>query len=192
MKRRETTSKTNADTNTICWKRSILYYMILIMSNNGRVDIASPSTSKLFQMYDKIPAKQCTTYRSATEGIWDETVLSTAFFSTENIKILQNGIRAGVYKRSNSQYIVGQQDCDSLKIIMRAMFLQYSANGTENVREQIQALNQLVLDYSIKQVYGEAKGYLKYMNDVSTLPVPMAHPVLMNMKNKDLVMKEWF
>ncbi len=166
--------------------------MILIMSNNGRVDIASPSTSKLFQMYDKIPAKQCTTYRSATEGIWDETVLSTAFFSTENIKILQNGIRAGVYKRSNSQYIVGQQDCDSLKIIMRAMFLQYSANGTENVREQIQALNQLVLDYSIKQVYGEAKGYLKYMNDVSTLPVPMAHPVLMNMKNKDLVMKEWF
>ena len=69
--------------------------------NNGRVDIKSPNTSSLFEMYDKIPANQCATFRNATEGLWDETILSNAFFSQENIKILQNGIRAGVYKRSN-------------------------------------------------------------------------------------------
>jgi hypothetical protein len=159
---------------------------------NGRVDIKTPNTTALFQLYDKIPANQCATYRGATDGLWDKTVLSDAFFSAANIQIIQNGIRSGVYKRSKSQYIIAPQDCDSLKIIMRSIFLQNSTNNIDHTREQIQALNQLVLDYCIEQVYGEAQGYLKYLTDVSTLAVPMAHPILANMKDKDLVMKEWF
>ena len=59
-------------------------------TNNGRVDIKSPNSSKLFQMYDKIPANQCTTFRSATEGLWDETILSQVYFSNQNIQIIQN------------------------------------------------------------------------------------------------------
>ena len=100
--------------------------------NNGRVDIKTPNTSKLFQMYDKIPANQCVTFRNPTEGLWDETPLSQAFFSQQNIQMLQNGIRAGVYNRSNGQYVIGPQDCDSLKIIMRSVFLQQSANQPGN------------------------------------------------------------
>ena len=89
--------------------------------NNGRVDIKSPNTSTLFEMYDKIPANQCVTFRNPTEGLWTDTDLSQVFFSQQNIQILQNGIRAGVYHRSNSQYRIGPQDCDSLKIIMRSV-----------------------------------------------------------------------
>jgi hypothetical protein len=122
-------------------------------TNNGRVDIKTPNTSKLFQMYDKIPANQCTTFRSATEGLWDSTILSQVFFSEQNIQIIQNGIRAGVYKKSNGQYVIGPQDCDSLKIIMRSVFLQYSANQPNNISEQITELNKIVLDYCIQQVY---------------------------------------
>ena len=48
---------------------------------NGRVDIKTPNTSKLFQMYDKIPAHQCSSFRNPTEGLWDQTTLSVAFFS---------------------------------------------------------------------------------------------------------------
>ena len=44
--------------------------------NNGRIDIKSPNTNALFQMYDKIPANQCVTFRNATEGLWTETYLS--------------------------------------------------------------------------------------------------------------------
>ena len=51
---------------------------------NGRVDIASPDTKSLFDMYDKIPAHQCTTYRDALEGQWDTSQLSDAYFSKEN------------------------------------------------------------------------------------------------------------
>jgi len=159
---------------------------------NGRVDIKTPNTSNLFQMYDRIPANQCTTYRDATEGIWTSTPLSNLFFSKENVQILQNGIRAGVYKRSNGQYIIGQQDCDALKIIMRSVYLQHSSNQTDNIPQQINQLNKMVLDYCIQQVYGEAQGYLKYIDDASTLVVPLAPPVMASNTDKELYFKGWF
>jgi hypothetical protein len=160
--------------------------------NNGRINIKSPNTSALFEMYDKIPANQCVTYRNATEGLWDSTPLSQAFFSLENIQILQNGIRAGVYQRSNGQYVIGQQDCDSLKVIMRSVFLQHAANQPNNIPQQISELNKMVLNYCIQQVYSEAQGYMKYVDDVSTLVVPIAHPVQASNTDRTIEFKSWF
>ncbi len=160
--------------------------------NNGRVNIKSPDTSALFKMYDKIPANQCVTFRNPTEGLWNETPLSQAFFSQENIQIIQNGIRSGVYKRSNGQYVIGVQDCDSIKIIMRSVFLQYSANKPSSIPQQIIELNNIVLNYCVQQVYSEAQGYMKYMDDVSTLVVPIAHPVQASNNDRQLELKSWF
>jgi hypothetical protein len=160
--------------------------------NNGRVDIKSPNTSTLFQMYDKIPANQCVTFRNATEGLWTSDSLSNAFFSEQNIQIIQNGIRAGVYHRSNGQYVIGPQDCDSLKIVMRSVFLQNSANQPNNIPQQIAQLNNIVLEYCIQQVYSEAQGYMKYINDASTLVVPISHPVMANENDRQLELKPWF
>ena len=160
--------------------------------NNGRVNIKTPNTSALFQMYDKIPANQCATFRNATEGLWNETQLSKAYFSQQNIQIIQNGIRAGIYQRSNGQYVIGPQDCDSLKIVMRSVFLQYSANQPNNIQQQIAQLNKMVLEYCIQQVYSEAQGYMKYVDDVSTLVVPIAHPVQVSNTDRQLEFKGWF
>jgi hypothetical protein len=160
--------------------------------NNGRVDIKSPSTSSLFQMYDKIPANQCVTFRNPTEGLWNDTNLSQAFFSQQNIQMLQNGIRAGVYERSNGQYVIGPQDCDSLKIVMRSVYLQHAANQPNNIPQQVIELNKIVLNYCIQQVYSEAQGYMKYLYDVSTLAVPIAHPVMADNTDRELVLKPWF
>ena len=159
---------------------------------NGRVDIKTPSTSNLFQMYDKIPAQQCTTFRNPVEGLWDETNLSLAFFSQQNIQMIQNGIRAGVYYKSNGQYTIGQQDCDSLKIVMRSVYLQNSSNQPNDIPSQISNLNKMVLDFCIQQVYGEAQGYMKYIDDASTLVIPIAHPVMANNNDRELVLKPWF
>ena len=160
--------------------------------NNGRVDIKTPNTSDLFKMYDKIPANQCVTFRNPTEGLWNDTTLSIAFFSQQNIQMLQNGIRAGVYNKSNGQYTIGPQDCDSLKIIMRSVYLQYAANQINNISEQVAELNQIVLNYCVQQVYGEAQGYMKYINDASTLVVPIAHPVMADNTDRQLFLKSWF
>ena len=169
-------------------------------STNGRVDILTsksaseaPDISNLFAMYDKIPANQCSTFREPTLGQWDETSLSKAYFSQNNIQIIQNGIRAGVYKKSNSQYIVAPQDCDALKIIMRSVFLQNSVNLEHDIQGQILALNQMVLDYCIHHVYSEAQGYMKYLHDVSTLAVPLATPVMTSQNDRrNYKMPNWF
>ena len=164
-------------------------------SSNGRVDIISkePNLCNLFAMYDKIPVNQCTTLREPTLGLWNDTPLSQAYFSQENMQIIQNGIRAGVYQSSNGQYVVGQQDCDSLKIIMRSVFLQHAANQPQNIAGQIEELNKIVLDYCIYHVYDEAKGYMKYLHDASTLVVPIAHPIqATQFDRKDFKLKPWF
>lgn len=173
------------------------YNMNSSKNSNGRVDIInktqSPDISNLFAMYDKIPANQCATLREPTLGQWDETPFSTAYFSKENILIIQNGIRAGVYKKSNGQYTVGQQDCDALKVIMRSVFLQHAMNQPTNISGQIEQLNLIVLDYCIHHVYSEAQGYMKYLYDVSTLAVPMASPIVESQKDKNnYLMPNWF
>jgi hypothetical protein len=166
-------------------------------TSNGRVDIINktqaPDINNLFLMYDKIPANQCATYREPTLGQWDETPLSKAYFSKENIQIIQNGIRVGVYNKSNKQYIVAPQDCDTLKIIMRSIFLQHAANQPDNIPGQIEELNKIVLDYCIFHVYSEAQSYMKYLHDVSTLAVPLATPIVESQKDKNnYLMPNWF
>lgn len=160
---------------------------------NGRVNIIQPpNTNSLFNLYDRIPAKQCTTYRNPTEGIFDKTPLIDSYFSKENIENIQQGIIRGVYDRSNGQYHIGNQDCDSLKIIMRSVYLQNSVNLPTQIPEQIKALNNMVLNYCINQVYGEVQGYMKYLYDASTLYTPIEPPVLSYTNDKQLEWKGWF
>ena len=145
--------------------------------NNGRIDIMGPNTSPLFQLYDQSNnVNKSTSYKNAMVGNLENTLLSNAFFSAENIQIIQNAIKAGVYHKSNGQHVIGNQDEDTLKIIMRSIFLQFSNNKPHNITQQIVELNKLVSEYAIPQVINEADSYLKYKKDVSTLAVPHARP----------------
>ena len=161
--------------------------------SNGRVNILGPNSDVRFSMSDKIPINS-TNYscRDAMTGNWYDTKLSVAFFSAQNIKIIQNGIRAGVFNKSNKQYVVGEQNVDELQMIMRGLFLQYAKNLPDNIPQQIQELNKIVLDYAVNQVYGEADGYMKYKRDASTLVVPLAMPILSYSNDKQLELKKWF
>ena len=161
------------------------------MDFNGRVNIMQENTNNLFSLQDKIPVQQTTGYRDALQGNLIDSPLSCAFFSKENIDILQNGIRAGVYKKSNNQFVIGRQSDEVLKVIMRSTFLSNSANMPTHIPQQIKALNDLVLEYCINQVFGETQGYMKYLYDASTLVVPIDRPTFSN-TNKTLEFKGWF
>lgn len=163
------------------------------INSNGRINLLSQDTNKLFSMTDRIPIiSRVADYSEAMTGNWSDTLLSTTYFSSKNIKIIQNGIRIGVFQRSNGQYLIGEQNEDELKIIMRGVFLQNSLNIQNNIKEQVENLNKIVLDYAIPQIYGEAQGYMKYKYDVSTLAVPMEHPIMSKTNNKQLELKKWF
>lgn len=159
---------------------------------NGRVDILGDKAPNVFQLYDRVPVNnKITSYRQALTGNWENNMVSNVFFSAENIQIIQNGIRAGVYKLSNQRFLIGQQDLDTLKIIMRSIFLQHSLNDNKNVTQQVEGLNKLVINYSVPQIIGEAEGYVKFKNDVSTMAMPMDRPTSTYASNT-LELKPWF
>jgi len=161
-------------------------------STNGRVNINGPNMNQ-FQLYDKIPTNtECTTFHDAMIGNFTESNLSRAYFSAANIQIIQNGIRAGVYRISNNQYIIDNQNCDTLKVIMRSIFLQSSVNLPDNIPQQIKSLNDLVIEYCVKHIYSEARSYIIYKHDVSTMYTPIDRPVQVDVDDKTLELKPWF
>ena len=118
---------------------------------NGRIDIMGPNIDQ-FQLFDNPNNnyKNITSYKDALNGNWTTSLLSKAFFSKENIIILQNGIRAGVYRATGGLYSIGPQDETTLKVIMRSIYLQYSINNPNNITQQISELNNLVYEYAIQ------------------------------------------
>jgi len=163
--------------------------------NNGRVNILQnqEDPTVLFRMQERIALKnKATEYREALNGTWEDNILSRAFFSAKNIQILQNAIRAGVYEKSKNQYVVAPPNIDTLKIIMRSTYLTYAEHYPTKLREQIERLNSIVLDYAIPTTYNEAVGYLRYIEDQSTLVVPLDLPFNHDRQYKQLELKPFF
>jgi len=159
------------------------------IGTTGRVNIIDPNTTAVFTHQDHIPVKKCASYRDAMTGTWNNTPLSNAFFSKQNISNLQNQLRVGVYNKSNGQYKIGEQDCNELMTIMRSIFLQYAKNLPDNIPGQISKLNERVLNYSVKQVYNELVAYMNYKRDVSTIPCPISLPEMPKPNTKQLIYK---
>lgn len=163
---------------------------------NGRINIMDlPNPNVRFQMYEKIAVKnKSTEYRDSLNGILEDNVLSQVYFSSGNVQILQNGLRAGVYHMSGQKKIViPPQNIDNLKIIMRSMYLQYAEHRKDvSITKQVEELNKIVLDYIVPTLYNEVMGYLKYMEDQSTLVSPLEIPKSVDRDFKSLEWKKWF
>lgn len=162
---------------------------------NGRVNIIeNPDPTAVFKMQERIALKnKSTNYTSALAGNdWEDNILARVFFSAGNIQILQNGLRAGVYEMSNKQFVIPPQNVDQLKIVMRSTYLQFAEHLQENITKQVERLNKIVWDYVVPTVYNEAVGYMKYMQDQSSLVMPMDRPIHNDREYKQLELKAWF
>jgi hypothetical protein len=159
---------------------------------NGKINIMGPNTSTLFSMMDKIPINTNTNYQNVLAGTIQRSPLSDSYFSKQNIQYIQNGIRQGVYDKSQRRIAVDQQPEDQIVTVMRSMYLQYSKNLDTNIDAQVKDLNGLVLNFCINNVFNEAVAYLKYREDASTMHIPITHPIYSNKTNKVLEQKPWF
>ena len=159
---------------------------------NGKVNIMGPNTSTLFSMMDKIPINTNTNYQNVLAGNFQRSPLSDSYFSKQNIQYIQNGIRQGVYDKSQRRISVDQQPEDQIVMVMRSMYLQYSKNLDTNIDAQVKDLNGLVLNFCVNNVFNEAVAYLKYREDASTMHIPIMHPIYSNKTNKVLEQKPWF
>ena len=151
-----------------------------------------PNISTKFSMMDKIPVNTNTNFQNVLTGNFERSRLSDAYFSKQNIQIIQNGIRKGVYDKSQQKILIDNQPEDQIVTVMRSMYLQHSKNLEINIAQQIEELNAHVLQYCINSIFNEAVAYLKYKEDASTMHRPMQHPIYSNKTNKTLEQKPWF
>jgi hypothetical protein len=153
---------------------------------NGKVNIMGPNIATQFSMMDRIPINTNTNYQNVLAGNFERSILSNSYFSKNNIELIQNSIRKGVYDKSNQRILIDKQSEDQLILVMRSMYLQYSKNLDTNIPKQVEELNSHVLNYCIASVYNEAVSYLKYKEDASVMHRPMQHPIYSNKTNKTL------
>jgi hypothetical protein len=135
------------------------------------------------------PAKGGFGYRTETDasagqdlmrGNWAENTLSKVYFSPENTKIIQNAIRKEVYTRSeDKQWVIDEQSADELQIVMRSLYLQYAKNLDYDIPGQIRELNRLVVEWCVPRILSEIGMYVYYLEDISKMPTPIAHPMSM-------------
>jgi len=109
-------------------------------------------------------------------GNWEKTPLSEGFFSAKNVELLQNRIRKDVFDKSQPKgYVIDKQSVEEMKIIMRAIYLQYARNLPKDVPAQIDDLNTKVVNWAVPHILSAVDHYHFYINDISHLPVPLAH-----------------
>ena len=154
---------------------------------NGRVNLKSSGVGATGYT---VPDSAGFSYPQQTEvnfagdmlrGNWDHTALSDTFFTRRNVDVIQKAIKNEVYRMSGpKRYQIDDQDVDEIKMIMRAMYLQYAKNNEFDVEGQIKELNDLVIKWCAPRIMSEIDQYSYYLNDISHLPVPLEKPLNMS------------
>lgn len=123
------------------------------------------------------------------KNLYGETPLTFLFFSDKNIQNIQNILRYNVYKQTN--YTIDNQSTNELMIIMRSLFLEYSAHpklldesmSDDERREllekytiEVARLNKIVIDAVLPKVISQIQQYVDYLRDSSKQPYYMDKP----------------
>ena len=104
---------------------------------------------------------------NALTGIHEKSLLSHLFFSPQNVQTIQNMIRYNIHKISKGKYTIDEQDPLELQIIMRSIYLQYSRNNYQDIKEQIQRLNEIIIEEITPKILANIQQYLTYLKDRS-------------------------
>ena len=159
---------------------------------NGRVDLSPEGNGRSYQLFQQKSNGSDTYSEEAIRNLQSQSLLSYAFFSKQNIDMLQNNIRYNVWYQSNRTHLISRQSDLQLQIVMRSIYLQYARNLPSQIKEQVSDLNKLVLDYCISSILSEIEQYLGYRQNVCQLPVPLERPTnVSSAGGKSLTLKSW-
>jgi hypothetical protein len=130
-------------------------------------------------------------------NLYGETLLTFMFFSEKNINNVQNVIRMLVAKETG--LVVDKQSVTELLIVMRSIFLEYSAHpplivSTMSDQQkralhaqyttEVSRLNTIVINTIVPKVVSQMIQYINYLKDVSEPPQYMERPMNDNIKGE--------
>lgn len=168
-------------------------------SSQVKLRMLPPPMEKRFQIHERVPIKTTANERS----VWNEedqwsmilgSTLGQTFFSAANLQWIQNGIRAQVFRQSNEQFVIGNQDEPTLRTIMQSIYLTHSPLHFDplSIPQEIGKLNQRVIDACVPSIVSEASARIHYLKDIRTIPAPMARPARVHDKKKALELQPFF
>jgi len=114
------------------------------------------------------------------KNLYGETLLTSMFFSSKNIQNIQNIIRFIVHRETGN--IIDNQSTTELLIVMRSIFLEYSAHPklptddmTDSMRSRLYTLytnevfrlNDITVNTTVPKIISQLKQYLDYIRDVN-------------------------
>lgn len=143
----------------------------------GRVDLSHDGTVvnagnvRGFEYSTTAPTNAPT---SGIRGNMEANLLNQTYFSAANFQIIQNAIRKTVYDKTGE--VIDPVSTDDLFMVMRAIYLQYGRNLPTQIREQIEELNERVVVWCVPKIVAEVNMYKTYRKDITSMPVPLAHP----------------
>lgn len=126
----------------------------------------------------------------AIKGNFNKNCLNDVFFSDDNIDALQIGMRNMVANATEGKEIIGRQSDIELKIIMKAIYLEYGKNQNDNILEQTKDLNKKVLDFAVPRILTEIRQYKEYVKDASSVHIPMERSVNVSNKGSKTLFRE--
>ena len=148
---------------------------------NGRLFIPENANYDQFDLFTGSNDTQpC--FQDSISTMQELNPLSLKYFGKNNINKIQNLIILEVKTRAN--YTIGRQSEIQLQIIMRSIYLSNSKNLMTNIDYQIDELNKMVVDESVKVIIPNIKQYLGYRKDISSPRQMMAHPTSVSSKGE--------
>lgn len=152
---------------------------------NGRINLSAPAGASAITQaipgFGYLTKSETSFQGDMLRGNWEKNALSDSFFSSRNVDAIQNAIRKEVHARSGSKgYVIDNQSVDELKIIMRSLYLQYARNSPHDISGQVAELNTRVVDWCVPNILSAVDHYQYYLQDIQSMPVPLARSVHMS------------
>jgi len=130
----------------------------------------------------------------AVEGVTERNQISDLFLSQKNIDFIQNKIIKTFKIKHN--YNISNQSNSELLIIMRSIYLNNCTNNYKNmndVKKEIIKLNDLVVNYSVDNIFKNIKSQELYLKKINNDLEPINLPSNTNSKgDKQLEFKSFF
>lgn len=101
--------------------------------------------------------------------------LRDAFFSEFNRETIQQNIINTIQQKSG--YTIDRQNDADLLALMKRVYVNMMANPYENVRQQVQHMNDKVVEEASGTISTGMLQQLLYLRDISSNPVPLAPPL---------------
>jgi len=136
---------------------------------NKTIDYKNNNIEGYYEKYQQSPTVNYDRARQATQGFFEKNHITVVFFSDENMRRIQKKIREEVYRRTNGQYQLDEdQDEADLTIVMRSIYLDKCKNLPGETVRQVKLLNQQTIDYIIPDLISNIKQYFGYIKDINS------------------------